>query len=335
MTKKALITGITGQDGSYLAEHLLALGYEVHGLVRRVALEDPSRRFARISHLLDRVTLHPASLESYPSLFHVVSRIEFDECYHLAAQSFVAESFLDGFSTMNTNINGTHYLLAALRELRPACRFYFAGSSEMFGKVAEVPQRETTRFHPRSPYGISKVAGFELTRNYREAYGMFCTSGMLFNHESPRRGYEFVTRKITSTAARIKLGLAEELRLGNLEAQRDWGHAKDYVRAMYLMLQQEEADDFVVATGETHTVREFCERAFAEVGLDWERYVRVDERYLRPAEVDLLVGDAAKAQEQLGWEPEYTFAEMIKEMVEADLHTAAKENRTADAAGRG
>ncbi|HEV2881617.1 MAG TPA: GDP-mannose 4,6-dehydratase, partial [Pyrinomonadaceae bacterium] len=188
MTKKALITGITGQDGSYLAEHLLALGYEVHGLVRRVALEDPSRRFARISHLLDQVTLHPASLESYPSLFHVVSRIEFDECYHLAAQSFVAESFLDGFSTMNTNINGTHYLLAALRELRPACRFYFAGSSEMFGKVAEVPQRETTRFHPRSPYGISKVAGFELTRNYREAYGMFCTSGMLFNHESPRRG---------------------------------------------------------------------------------------------------------------------------------------------------
>jgi GDPmannose 4,6-dehydratase len=334
LTKKALITGITGQDGSYLAEHLLSLGYEVHGLVRRVALEDPSRRFARISHLLDRVTLHPASLESYPSLFHVVSRIEFDECYHLAAQSFVAESFLDGFSTMNTNINGTHYLLAALRELRPACRFYFAGSSEMFGKVAEVPQRETTRFHPRSPYGISKVAGFELTRNYREAYGMFCTSGMLFNHESPRRGYEFVTRKITSTAARIKLGLAEELRLGNLEAQRDWGHAKDYVRAMYLMLQQEEADDFVVATGETHTVREFCERAFAEVGLDYEKYVRVDERYLRPAEVDLLVGDAGKAQEQLGWEPEYTFAEMIKEMVEADLHTAAKENRSADAAGR-
>ncbi|HZH30369.1 MAG TPA: GDP-mannose 4,6-dehydratase [Pyrinomonadaceae bacterium] len=324
MTKKALITGITGQDGSYLAEHLLSLGYEVHGLVRRVALEDPSRRFARIAHLLDRVTLHPASLESYPSLFHVVSRIDFDECYHLAAQSFVAESFADGFSTMNTNINGTHYLLAALRELRPGCRFYFAGSSEMFGKVAETPQRETTRFHPRSPYGISKVAGFELTRNYREAYGMFCASGLLFNHEGPRRGYEFVTRKITSTAARIKLGLAEELRLGNLDAQRDWGHAKDYVRAMYLMLQQEEADDFVVATGETHTVREFCERAFAEVGLDYEEYVRIDERFLRPAEVDLLVGDAAKAREQLGWEPEYTFAEMIKEMVEADLEAASR-----------
>ena len=332
MTKKALITGITGQDGSYLAEHLLSLGYEVHGLVRRVALEDPSRRFARISHLLDRVTLHPASLESYPSLFHVVSRHPFDECYHLAAQSFVAESFADGFSTMNTNINGTHYLLAALRELRPECRFYFAGSSEMFGKVAETPQRETTRFHPRSPYGISKVAGFELTRNYREAYGMYCASGMLFNHESPRRGYEFVTRKITSTAARIKLGLAQELLLGNLDAQRDWGHAKDYVRAMYLMLQQEEADDFVVATGETHTVREFCRRAFAEVGLDYEEYVRVDERFLRPAEVDLLVGDAGKATEGLGWQPEYSFGEMIKEMVEADLETARREGTRADAA---
>jgi GDPmannose 4,6-dehydratase len=332
LTKKALITGITGQDGSYLAEHLLGLGYEVHGLVRRVALEDPSRRFARIAHLLDRVTLHPASLESYPSLFHVISRIDFDECYHLAAQSFVAESFSDGFSTMNTNINGTHYLLAALRELRPECRFYFAGSSEMFGKVAETPQRETTRFHPRSPYGISKVAGFELTRNYREAYGMFCASGLLFNHEGPRRGYEFVTRKITSTAARIKLGLAEELRLGNLEAQRDWGHAKDYVRAMYLMLQQEEADDFVVATGETHTVREFCRRAFGEVDLDYEEYVRVDERFLRPAEVDLLVGDATKAREKLGWQPEYTFAEMIKEMVAADMETAAGEGGRADAA---
>jgi GDPmannose 4,6-dehydratase len=227
---------------------------------------------------------------------------------------------------MNTNINGTHYLLAALRELRPQCRFYFAGSSEMFGKVAETPQRETTRFHPRSPYGISKVAGFDLTRNYREAYGMFCASGILFNHEGPRRGYEFVTRKITSTAARIKLGLADELRLGNLDAQRDWGHAQDYVRAMYLMLQQDEPDDFVVATGETHTVREFCQRAFAEVGLDYEQYVRVDERFLRPAEVDILVGDATKARERLGWQPQYTFAQMIKEMVEADLAMATGED---------
>jgi GDPmannose 4,6-dehydratase len=325
LTKKALITGITGQDGSYLAEHLLSLGYEVHGLVRRVALEDAARRFTRISHLLDRVTLHAASLESYPSIFHVVSRHEFDECYHLAAQSFVAESFADGFSTMNTNINGTHYMLAALRELRPQCRFYFAGSSEMFGKVAETPQRETTRFHPRSPYGISKVAGFELTRNYREAYGMFCSSGLLFNHEGPRRGYEFVTRKITSTAARIKLGLASELKLGNLEAQRDWGHAKDYVKAMYLMLQQPQPDDYVVATGETHTVREFCQRAFAEVGLDYQEYVTIDERFLRPAEVDLLIGDATKAKGELGWEPQYTFAEMIKEMVETDMAEAQKE----------
>src|ERR1044071_397535 len=324
MNKKALITGVTGQDGSYLAEHLIALGYEVHGLVRRVALEDPGRRTGRIAHLLDRLTLHAASLESYPSIFHVVSRHDFDECYHLAGQSFVAESFADGFSTMNTNINGTHYMLAALRELRPRCRFYFAGSSEMFGKVRETPQRETTPFHPRSPYGISKVAGFDLTRNYREAYQMFCASGILFNHEGPRRGFEFVTRKITSTLARIKAGLADELPLGNLEARRDWGHAKDYVRAMHLMLQQDEPDDYVIATGETHTVREFCERAFAEAGLDYRDYVRVDERFKRPAEVDLLVGDASKARTVLGWRPTYTFEEMIREMVRADMEAVSK-----------
>ena len=319
MTKRALITGITGQDGSYLAEHLLALGYEVHGLIRRVALEDPQRRFTRLTHLLDKIVLHPASLESYPSICHVVSQHKFDECYHLAAQSFVAESFMDGFSTMNTNINGTHYMLAALRELQPGCRFYFAGSSEMFGKVRETPQTENTPFHPRSPYGISKVAGFDLTRNYREAYGMFCLSGILFNHEGPRRGYEFVTRKITSNVARIKLGLSNELLLGNLDAQRDWGHAQDYVRAMYLMLQQEQPDDYVVATGETHTVREFCELAFGEVGLDYRDYVRTDERFLRPAEVDLLVGDASKARRELKWESRYSFPELVREMVQADL----------------
>lgn len=324
MTKKALITGITGQDGSYLTEHLLNLGYEVHGLVRRVALEDSGRRFDRISHLLDRIHLHPASLESYPSIFHVVSRHDFDECYHLAAQSFVAESFADGFSTMNTNINGTHYMLAAIRELRPHCRFYFAGTSEMFGKVRETPQRETTPFHPRSPYGISKVAGFDLTRNYREAYDMFCVSGILFNHEGPRRGFEFVTRKITSAAARIKLGLASEVRLGNLDAQRDWGHAADYVRAMHLMLQQPRPDDYVVASGETHTVREFCERSFAEVGLDYREYVKMDQRFYRPAEVDLLVGDATKAREVLGWRPTYSFDELVKEMVQADLEAATR-----------
>jgi len=316
---KALITGITGQDGSYLAEHLLSLGYEVHGLVRRVALEDPERRFTRISHLLDRIHLHAASLESYPSIFSVISHHDFDECYHLAAQSFVAESFVDGFSTMNININGTHYMLAALRELRPHCRFYFAGSSEMFGLVDETPQRETTRFHPRSPYGISKVAGFELTRNYREAYGMFAASGILFNHEGPRRGFEFVTRKITSTVARIKAGKATELRLGNLDARRDWGHSKDYVTAMHLMLQHVEPADFVVASGESHTVREFCELAFSEAGLDYRDYVRVDERFYRPAEVESLVGDATRARTVLGWNATYSFEELVREMVQNDL----------------
>jgi GDPmannose 4,6-dehydratase len=325
MVRRALITGITGQDGSFLAEHLLDLGYEVHGLVRRVALEAPELRFSRIAHVIDRLVLHPASLESYPSIFHVMTRHAFDECYHLAAQSFVAESFIDGFSTMSMNINGTHYMLAALRELRPACRFYFAGSSEMFGKVQEVPQTENTRFHPRSPYGISKVAGFDLTRNYRESYGMFACSGILFNHEGPRRGHEFVTRKITSTAAKIKLGRASELRLGNLDARRDWGHAADYVKAMYLMLQQPEPDDYVIATGETHSVRQFCELAFGELGLDYEQYVKVDERFFRPAEVDLLIGDASKARAVLGWKPSHTFTDLVREMVLTDLRMLEEE----------
>lgn len=326
VTKKALITGITGQDGSYLAEYLLGMGYEVHGIVRRVALEAPERRFGRIAHLLDSITLHPASLESYPSIFHVVSQQTFDECYHLAAQSFVAESFADGFSTMNMNINGTHYVLAALREVRPECRFYFAGSSEMFGNVNEVPQKESTSFQPRSPYGISKVAGFHLTRNYREAYGLYCVNGILFNHESPRRGFEFVTRKTTSAVAQIKLGLASELRIGNLEAKRDWGHAADYVRAMHMMLQTDQPEDYVIATGETHSVREFCEIAFEEVGLDYRDYVKIDERYYRPSEVDLLVGDASKARKVLGWEPTYSFKELIKEMVHSDLENFRRLN---------
>jgi len=328
MTKRALITGLTGQDGSYLAEILVDLKYEVHGLVRRVALEDPQHRFNRIQHLLDRLTLHPASLESYPSIFNVISRNQFDECYHLAAQSFVAESFADGFSTMNTNINGTHYMLAALRELQPNCKFYFAGSSEMFGKAREVPQKETTPFHPRSPYGISKVAGFDLTRNYREAYGMFCVSGILFNHESPRRGFEFVTRKITSAVPRIKNGTQKELRLGNLEARRDWGHAKDYVRAMHLMLQRDEPDDFVVASGESHTVREFCELAFAEAGLDYQEFVVQDEQFYRPAEVDSLIGDASKARAELGWRPEFGFRALVEDMVRSDLTTITNFSET-------
>jgi GDPmannose 4,6-dehydratase len=317
--KRALITGITGQDGSYLAEHLLAAGYEVHGLVRRVALEQPAQRLSRLKGCLDRIHIHPASLDSYASVFHVFTRQQFDECYHLAAQSFVGESFADGFSTLNTNINGTHYVLAALRELQPKCRFYFAGTSEMFGKVEQIPQRESTPFHPRSPYGVSKVAGFYLALNYREAYGIPCSSGILFNHESPRRGLEFVTRKITDGVARIKLGLASELLLGNLEAKRDWGHARDFVRAMHLMLQQPEADDYVVATGETHSVREFCQLAFDEVGLDYRDFVRKNEAVYRPAEVDLLIGDSTKARTVLGWEPTVRFEALVKEMVHADM----------------
>lgn len=329
--KKALITGITGQDGSYLAEYLLEKGYEVHGLVRRVALEQPEQRLGRILPIKDRIVLHAGSLESYPSIFHILSRCKVDECYHLAAQSFVAESFEDGFSTMDTNCDGTHYLLAALCQLQPECKFYFAGSSEMFGKVRETPQRETTPFHPRSPYGISKVAGYYLTNNYREAYKMFCANGMLFNHESPRRGFEFVTRKITHNVARIKLGLAKELRLGNLEARRDWGHAADYVRAMHLMLQQPEPADFVVATGETHSVREFCDLAFREVGLDYREFVRQDPQFYRPAEVDLLVGDATRAQEILGWRPTYTFRQLVREMVAKDMELQQADLRRAAA----
>jgi GDPmannose 4,6-dehydratase len=245
----ALITGITGQDGSYLAELLLEKGYRVHGLVRRVALEDPEHRLWRIRHILNEIEVHSASLESFASLYRVIRSVQPMECYHLAAQSFVGYSFEDEFSTLNANINGSHYLLAAARDVAADCRFYFAGSSEMFGRASEVPQNENTRFHPRSAYGISKVAGFELTRNYREVYRMHASSGILYNHESPRRGYEFVSRKITSHAARIKLGLARSLPLGNLDAKRDWGHAKEYVKAMWLMLQQDSPGDYVVATG--------------------------------------------------------------------------------------
>jgi GDPmannose 4,6-dehydratase len=323
MGKKALITGITGQDGSYLAELLLGLGYEVHGLVRRVALEQPQHRLGRLRNILGEIQIHAASLESYASIFNVLAKQQFDECYHLAAQSFVAESFADGFSTMATNINGTHYVLAALRELQPGCRFYFAGSSEQFGKAREIPQRESTPFHPRSPYGISKVAGFHLTTNYREAYGMFCSNGILFNHESPRRGFEFVTRKITEGVARIKHGLANELKLGNLDAQRDWGHARDYVRAMHLILQQPSPDDYVIATGETHTVREFCQLAFSEAGLDHRDWVKIDPAVYRPAEVDVLIGDSSRARNVLGWSPSVDFVSLVKEMVCEDLELAA------------
>jgi len=317
--KKAFITGITGQDGSYLAEFLLQKGYEVHAIVRRVALEDPEHRLWRIKNIIDKVTLHPASLESYASILKVIENVKPDECYHLAAQSFVSYSFEDEFSTINTNINGTHYVLSAIKERAPKCKFYFAASSEMFGHVREIPQTEDTPFHPRSPYGISKVAGFELTRNYREAYGIFALSGILFNHESPRRGFEFVTRKITNAVAEIKLGLKKELKLGNLDAKRDWGFAGDYVRAMWLMLQQDKPDDYVIATGETHSVKEFITLAFGHVGLNWKDYVVVDEKFYRPAEVNILIGDYSKAKKQLGWLPEITFEKLVKMMVDADM----------------
>ena len=256
-----------------------------------------------------------------------------DECYHLAAQSFVSYSFDDEFSTLNANINGTHYLLAAAKNIVPQCRFYFAGSSEMFGKADEVPQTEGTRFHPRSTYGISKVAGFDLTRNYREAYGLHASNGILFNHESPRRGFEFVTRKITSGVARIAAGKSKELRLGNLDAQRDWGHAREYVQAMWLMLQQAEPDDYVIATGQTHTVREFAELAFAEMGLDYRDYVAPDPDLFRPAEVNILQGDASKARKKLGWEHRIGFEALVREMVEADCRALGVEPQARASAG--
>ncbi|MDP2943922.1 MAG: GDP-mannose 4,6-dehydratase [Candidatus Omnitrophota bacterium] len=317
--KRALITGIDGQDGSYLAELLLEKGYEVHGIIRRVAIEDPEHHLWRIKHILDKIIVHAGSLESYASIFNVVEKVKPDECYHLAAQSFVSYSFEDEFSTINTNINGTLFVLSAIKEKAPKCRFYFAASSEMFGLAKETPQNENTPFHPRSPYGISKAAGFYLTQNYREAYGLYACNGICFNHESPRRGFEFVTRKITNAIVKIKLGLEKELRLGNLEAKRDWGFAGDYVRAMWLMLQQDKPDDYVIATGETHSVKEFVELTFSYVGLNWKDYVVIDKELYRAAEVLELKGDYSKAKKKLGWQPKVKFEELIKMMVETDL----------------
>lgn len=314
-----MITGIAGQDGSYLAELLLEKGYEVHGIVRRNALENPEHYLGRLRHILDDVTLHAASLESYPSLYRVVQQVLPDECYHLAAQSFVSFSFDDEYSTLSTNISGTHHMLSAVKEAWPSCRFFFASSSESFGKNSKAPQDETTPFHPRSAYGISKVAGFELTRNYREAYRLFACSGIMYNHESPRRGYEFVTRKITSHAAKIASGRGTELRLGDLNSRRDWGHAKDYVRAAWLMLQQDRPEDYVLATGVTRTVREFCQLAFSYAGLDYRAYVVSDPKFFRPLESDILCGNATKALNQLGWKPAIQFEEMVQEMVDHDL----------------
>jgi len=317
--KKALITGITGQDGSYLAEFLLKKKYKVFGLVRRVALEDETHRLWRIKHLLKKITLNSASLESYASIVKIIQKIKPDEIYHLGAQSYVSYSFEDEFSTINTNINGTHFMLSAIKDFSPKTKFYFAGSSEMFGKVQRSKQNETTRFYPRSAYGISKVAGFELTRNYREAYNIFACTGILFNHESPRRGFEFVTRKISSSVAKIKLGKQKYLKLGNINAKRDWGHAKDYVKAMWLMLQQNKPSDFVIGTGKMHSVKEFAKLAFSLVGLDYRKYVKFNKSLLRPAEVDTLRADFKKANKTLKWKPTINFNQLVKEMVKEDL----------------
>ncbi|HEX5145731.1 MAG TPA: GDP-mannose 4,6-dehydratase [Conexibacter sp.] len=314
--KRALITGITGQDGSYLAELLLEQGYEVHGMVRRASTE----KFDRIEHLRDRITLHQGDLLDQRSLVDTLRAARPDEVYNLAAMSFVALSWVQPTLTADFTGVGVTRILEALREACPEARFYQASSSEMFGKVREVPQREDTPLYPRSPYGVAKVYGHFITINYRESYDLHATSGILFNHESPRRGLEFVTRKITWHAAAIKHGLRDKLALGNLDAKRDWGYALDYVRAMWLMLQQDAPEDFVIATGETHTVRECVQVAFDEAGLpDWERYVEIDPRFLRPAEVDLLIGDPTKAKEQLGWVPETSFEELIRLMTRADL----------------
>lgn len=315
MQRRALITGITGQDGSYLAELLLEEGYEVIGMVRRTSTVN----FDRLAGIQDRITFAPGDLLDEMSIIDVLREHRPDEVYNLAAQSFVQTSFSQPVYTGESTALGVTRVLDAIRFVNPEIRFYQASSSEMFGKVHEVPQRETTPFHPRSPYGVAKVYGHWITVNYRESYDLHASSGILFNHESPRRGLEFVTRKVTNGAARIKQGLQGELRLGNLDAKRDWGFAGDYVRAMYLMLQQESPDDFVISTGETHEVRELCDVAFARVGLDYRDYVKVDERFFRPAEVDLLVGDSKKAETVLGWRPEVDFARLVEMMVDADM----------------
>lgn len=316
MTKKALITGITGQDGSYLAEFLLEKGYEVHGIVRRLSTPN----FSRIEHLLHKITLHDADLSDLASLISVVKSSNPDEVYNLAAQSFVATSWRQAILTSDITAVGVVRMLEALKIAKKDARFYQASSSEVYGKVLQVPQNEDTPFYPRSPYAAAKAFGHHITINYRESFGMYAASGILFNHESPRRGVEFVTRKITDAIARIKSGKLDRLGLGNLESKRDWGYAKDYVEAMWLMLQQKTPEDFVIATGETHSIAEFCEIAFARAGIkNWREYVYVDPQFIRPAEVDLLLGDANKAKTKLSWTPKTSFKELVHIMVDADL----------------
>ncbi|MFA5801052.1 MAG: GDP-mannose 4,6-dehydratase [Thermoleophilia bacterium] len=324
MAKNALITGITGQDGSYLAEFLLDKGYNVFGMVRRSSTEN----FERIEHIKDRVKLIQADLLDQMSLIAAIEESAPDEIFNLAAQSFVPTSWTKPILTGEFTALGVTRMLEAMRMVKKDARFYQASSSEMFGKVKETPQNEDTPFHPRSPYGVAKVYGHFITVNYRESYNLYACSGILFNHESPRRGREFVTRKVTDAAARIKLGLVDELPMGNLDAKRDWGYALDYVEMMWMMLQQDRPDDYVVSTGETHSVKELVEIAFEHVGLDWEKYVTMDERFMRPAEVDFLIGDSSKAKKQLGWEPRVTFKELIKMMVESDLHLVKEQMET-------
>ena len=325
MSKRALITGITGQDGSYLAELLLEKGYEVSGLVRRAS----STNYWRIEHLLDRIQLKPADLLDQLSVIRVIEAVRPHELYNLAAMSFVPASWDQPLLTGEFNAQGVTRVLEAVRQVDPSIRLYQASSSEMFGKVREIPQTELTPFYPRSPYGVSKVFAHYITVNYRESYDLFAVSGILFNHESPRRGLEFVTRKVSESVARIKLGLADTLSLGNLDARRDWGFAGDYVRAMWLMLQQERADDFVIATGQSHSVRELVEAAFERVGLEWQKYVRTDDpRFLRPAEVDHLIGDPSKARRALDWTPSVDFKGLVHMMVDTDLARLAQSPRT-------
>jgi GDPmannose 4,6-dehydratase len=321
MAKKALITGVTGQDGSYLADFLLEKDYEVTGMVRRSSME----KFDRIEHIKDKINIRQADLLDQYSLIKLLEEIQPDEIYNLAAMSFVPTSWNQPVLTAEFTAVGVTRMLEAVRATNPKIKFYQASSSEMFGKVKEIPQSEKTPFHPRSPYGVSKVYGHWITVNYRESYNFFAVSGILFNHESPRRGLEFVTRKVTHTAARIKLGLAKELRMGNLDAKRDWGYAGDYVKAMWMMLQQPDAEDYVISTGETHSVKELVEIAFSYLNLDYKDFIVVDQRFVRPAEVDLLIGDSSKAREKLNWKPGVSFEQLVKIMVDFDLESLKKE----------
>lgn len=317
--KIALITGISGQDGSYLAELLIAKGYQVHGVVRREALEDPQHRLANINHIINNLKLHVGAIDNHLGIYKIISLVKPDECYHLASSSFVSYNFEDESSLLANNFTSTHALLAAIKDLAPACRVYFAGSSEMFGDVKKSPQDESTPFNPRSVYGISKMAAFHLARNYRERHKLFVAAGIMYNHESPRRGYQFVTRKITATVAKIHLGLADRLELGNIDALRDWGYAPDYVVAMHAMLQLDKPEDFVISTGLLHTVKDFLIEAFSVVGLEYEPYTHINPDHFRPGETIPLCGDSRKARELLDWKPTISFEQVVKEMVCADI----------------